>query len=353
MKMANSENLASSGIFTQRKIVIAYGIVALLPTVILYISFHIYYPGSAPYYTVKVECPTPQQIDPLLTTPPSAMTLPEYSTSSFGAIPCGHHGSNFARRFPQVIIFGLRKGGTRALIDMLSSHPKIVSPREEIHFFDNSFEKGLQWYIEKMPCSKPDQITMEKSPSYFQTKYVASRMAKTAGHWLKLILIVRDPVQRAISDYVQLVTNKKCPEEKFETLAFYSNGEVNVEFHPIYTSMYDVHMERWLKYFKREQILIVDGDLLVKNPLPELRKVENFLGVSPFFDDEMFFYSKTKGFYCMKKRDSRGTYVPSCLGESKGRKHPKVPDEFISKLKAFFKPHNEKFYSLIGYNFDW
>ncbi|GFU03331.1 heparan sulfate glucosamine 3-O-sulfotransferase 4 [Trichonephila clavipes] len=50
------------------------------------------------------------------------------------------------RRLPGAIIIGVKKGGTRALLEMLRLHPDVVAPGPEIHFFDRHYEKGLPWY---------------------------------------------------------------------------------------------------------------------------------------------------------------------------------------------------------------
>lgn len=106
-------------------------------------------------------------------------------------------------------------------------------------------------------------------------------------------------------------------------------------------------MLQWMMYFPRRQFHIVDGDKLAKNPLPELEKVERFLGVKHYSEKRISF-DKSRGFYCVI---SKGGH--KCLGESKGRKHPPVNDEVLSRLKDYFKPFNEYFFKLVDQTFDW
>lgn len=70
---------------------------------------------------------------------------------------------------------GVRKCGTRALLEMLYLHPKIQKATGEVHFFDRdeNYNKGLEWYRMQMPHSYYGQITIEKSPSYFVTPEVS------------------------------------------------------------------------------------------------------------------------------------------------------------------------------------
>ena len=104
-----------------------------------------------------------------------------------------------------------------------------------------------------------------------------------------------------------------------------------------------------MKYFKREQIHVVNGDALIENPLPELKKVESFLGLKSRFNEESVYFDKKKGFYCVRKRNGHG----SCLGETKGRPHPKVEKDDIQKLSKYFQPFNREFYKAVGQDFDW
>jgi len=50
------------------------------------------------------------------------------------------------RKLPDAIIIGVKKGGTRALLEFLKIHPDVRAPGPEIHFFDRQYHKGLDWY---------------------------------------------------------------------------------------------------------------------------------------------------------------------------------------------------------------
>ena len=277
---------------------------------------------------------------------------------SSGKVTDGHKSlpsNTRTKRFPGAIIIGVRKGGTRALINMLKTHPLIVAATNEVHYFDRdvNFAKGVQWYIDQMPFSYDSQITLEKSPSYFVSP-VTPRRVYTLSPSQKLILIVRNPVDRTVSDYTQLSAKVGKGHRTFEGEVFLSpSGEVNVGFSPISVSMYDVHFVKWLKYFPLEQILIVDGDMLIKDPVVELKKVEKFLGVDAYFSSDMFYFNATKGFHCWRKTIKNGKLVPNCLGSSKGRQHPKLSDGTEQRLVEFFDPHNRRFFNLIKRKFDW
>jgi len=55
--------------------------------------------------------------------------------------------NNFgSKKFPQAIIIGVKKGGTRALLEFLRIHPDVRAVGSEPHFFDRFYDKGLDWY---------------------------------------------------------------------------------------------------------------------------------------------------------------------------------------------------------------
>ena len=264
-------------------------------------------------------------------------------------------GSRASKKFPQVIIIGVRKGGTRALINMLRTRPDVVAAKGEVHFLDQHFDEGVQWYIERMPLSIDGQLTVEKSPSYFVTEKAPKRLRSVASGDLKLLLIVRDPVERLISDFTQLDAkiNGARKKRSFQSKVFLDNGSIDVDYRPVTVSMYDIHMERWLKYFKMDDIHVVDGDAFIKYPLPELKMVEEFLGVKPLFTDSMFYFNKTKGFYCWDRRLENDVDDDYCLGSGKGRTHPQVSTEIVQRLRSFYEPHNNRFYEMVHRNFAW
>lgn len=128
----------------------------------------------------------------------------------------------------------------------------------------------------------------------------------------------------------------------------YPNGTVNELYRPLVISMYHLHLHRWLEVFPREQILIVNGDQLIEDPLSQLQRIETFLGIPHRISNNNFYFNETKGFYCLRNDSS-----DKCLRETKGRKHPHVNPIVISKLRKFFADHNQKFYELIGEDLGW
>lgn len=103
-------------------------------------------------------------------------------------------------RLPKVIIIGARKAGTRAVLEIINLHSKVKIAHHEIHFFEGqAYENGLDWYKTQMPKTTEDEIGIEKSPKYFVSPQAAKRIKNDLPDDIKLILIVRNPIDRLIS----------------------------------------------------------------------------------------------------------------------------------------------------------
>ncbi|XP_024128681.1 heparan sulfate glucosamine 3-O-sulfotransferase 4 isoform X2 [Oryzias melastigma] len=255
------------------------------------------------------------------------------------------------KKLPQAIIIGVKKGGTRALLEALRVHPDVRAVGNEPHFFDRNYEKGLDWYRDLMPSTLEGQITMEKTPSYFVTNHAPKRIHSMAKD-IKLIIVVRNPVTRAISDYTQTLSKK--PEiATFEVLAFKNRtlGLIDASWSALRIGIYALHLESWMQYFPLSQMHFVSGERLIVDPGGEMAKVQDFLGLKRIVTDKHFYFNKTKGFPCLKKPEDSST--PRCLGKSKGRTHPKIDTDVIRRLHKFYKPFNMMFYQMTGQNFQW
>lgn len=267
------------------------------------------------------------------------------------AIPTAAGPNGTVQQLPGTIIIGVRKGGTRALIEMLSLHSQVAAAENEVHFFDweSHFEKGLPWYLSQMPFSQPEQLIVEKTPAYFTSSKVPERIYRMNPD-IKLLLILRDPTERVLSDYTQVFYNRLQKHKHYQPIetVLVKDGEVNLEYKALGRSLYYQHMQNWLRFFPLENIHLVDGDQLIRDPLPEMKMVERFLNLTPQINASNFYFNKTKGFYCLRDHGRE-----RCLHDSKGRAHPRVEPAILQKLYRFFHEPNRKFFELVGRTFDW
>ncbi|XP_030068436.1 heparan sulfate glucosamine 3-O-sulfotransferase 2 [Microcaecilia unicolor] len=256
-----------------------------------------------------------------------------------------------SKKLPHTIIVGVKKGGTRAVLEFIRVHPDVRAMGTEPHFFDKNYDRGLDWYRSLMPRTLENQITMEKTPSYFVTKETPRRIFSMCKE-IKLIIVVRNPVTRAISDYTQTLS-KKPDIPTFQELAFknWTLGLVDTSWNAIRIGMYALHLESWLQYFPISQIHFVSGEKLITDPAGEMGRIQDFLGIKRIITEKHFYFNKTKGFPCLKKSDVNS--LPRCLGKSKGRTHVQIDQEVIDQLRDFYRPYNIKFYETVGQDFHW
>ncbi|XP_059048608.1 heparan sulfate glucosamine 3-O-sulfotransferase 3B1 [Achroia grisella] len=261
------------------------------------------------------------------------------------------------KRLPDALIIGVKKCGTRALLEFLRLHPDVRAAGSEVHFFDKYYQKGFEWYRDKMPTTIKGQITMEKTPSYWVTRSAPKRVY-AMNPSVKLLAVVRDPVTRAISDYTQSAS-KRPSLPRFEDLALVNStvgwggipSVVDATWPPVRLGVYARPLRRWLRRFPRTRLLLISGERLVADPAAEMARVQEFLGLKRVITDKHFYFNSTKGFPCLLKSESRS--IPHCLGKTKGRSHPHIDPTAIERLRDFYRPFNERFYQMSGINFGW
>ena len=257
------------------------------------------------------------------------------------------------RRLPKCIIIGTMKSGTKALIEFIGTHPKVKTGRKETFFFvkDENYLKGFDFYRDMMPFSNPGDITIEKTPDYFQSELARERIYRYDSS-IKLLVTFKNPVTRAISDYRHYKERHSDVKENFQSFVTDKvTGELNLTCRAINVSIYVDHLQKWYSYFPKQQIHVVDGEKLITNPLKEIRRVEEFLGLEHVINSDYIAFNKQKGFYCMRS-SIREPF--ECLPPEKGEMpNPYVDPSFLEKLRDFYHPYNEQLFKLVNQTFDW
>jgi hypothetical protein len=220
---------------------------------------------------------------------------------------------------------------------------------------------------EQMPFSNDHQITIEKTPKYFVDKNVPRRVKRMNPH-IKLIVVLRDPVERTISEYVQSKQNRVKKRQLthrrltrslrnfndssiLRQLIYDQKGQLMLDKPMLRNSIYANHLKNWLKFFPLEQFMFVNGDRLVKAPSVELERLEAFLNLEHVIKEEHFFFNEQKGFPCIYK--PLGSNNVKCLNDQKGRKHPQIDRTILEDLSELYRPFNKEFFELIGQDPWW
>jgi hypothetical protein len=176
---------------------------------------------------------------------------------------------------------------------MICKHPEVAKlATKELQYFNRSenFNKGSEWYINNFYTSDCTKAIGEFTPNYFWTfdenedickKNILADVPKLIYNFnpgLKLIVLLRNPVNRAISAYYHHIRRGRIsPKAKFQD-SKNMEGIISMGY-------YDIHFQNWLKYFPIENFLILfyEKELLDENKLNTLKKVYRHIGIDENF----------------------------------------------------------------------
>ncbi len=267
------------------------------------------------------------------------------------------------RLLPDFLIIGGQRCGTSSLYYYLTEHPSIVPAfTKEPHFFDEHFAKGPAWYRTQFPTalqrryvksvSGKDLLTGEGTPYYMLYPHAPRRAFEVVPH-VKLIALLRNPVDRAFSQYW---IEKQAG---FETWSFEDaiNGEQERlagelermlqdenyyshrfrHFSYLTRGIYVDQLQNWMCYYPREQVLVLKSEDLYSDPAAVVRQALEFLGVTVGELNKEF-----KNYRRPSKKGYRNKVVP-----------PKLDPAMKNYLVEYFKPHNARLYDFLGADFGW
>jgi hypothetical protein len=194
------------------------------------------------------------------------------------------------RKLPDFLIIGGARCGTISLIHYLSDHPAVAAlPSYQTHYFDRHFDRGPNWYRSWFPL-KGGNRAGESTPTYLMDPTVPEPVVGLLPD-VKLIALLRDPVERAASHF-SLRRGKGAEPEA--TLAAALDDEnrrlLDISRNPGVVGMLDCYFEngsyvkglrKWLEHFDRSSFLILKSEDLFSNPEPAYDQVLSFLGLGP------------------------------------------------------------------------
>ncbi|MDJ0516621.1 MAG: tetratricopeptide repeat protein [Trichodesmium sp. MO_231.B1] len=243
---------------------------------------------------------------------------------------------------PNFLIIGVKKGGTTSIYHYLIQHPQILPAiKKEIDFWSFYFHRGLDWYRAHFPAIPESEkfLTGEASPSYFDAPDIPARLFHFFPK-IKLIVLLRNPVDRTISNYYHEVRSnaenmsvEEVINSRLEKLIKISSSLVkekdywNYQGDYIASSVYLDWLKKWLNIFPREQLLILPSEEFYSDPKTTMKQVFNFLGLQ---DYQIQNYPKLNS----------GSY--SSISES-----------LRQKLNDYFQPHNQRLEEYLGMKFNW
>ena len=211
--------------------------------------------------------------------------------------------SRGVRALPDFLIIGAQKSATTSLLSYIGCHSGVrLGRKKTAHFFDLNFHKGVEWYAAHFPRTRPwsisqffsgerserNWLTGESCPSYMFLPDVPLRVRQFLPD-VKLIVILRNPVDRLISQYQHERRKMRAGEDFEEFIApslavdWPPKGDIETlrQRCAVPRGFYADQLRHWQTYFPAQRFLVLSFDELVKNSAATLNRVFEFLGLEP------------------------------------------------------------------------
>jgi hypothetical protein len=270
-----------------------------------------------------------------------------------------------ARARPKFLIIGAQKAGTVSLYRYLAQHPQIVAVKKEIGYFDQDvlFRRGPDWYHRHFPLAEDvaGRLAFEATPESLYYPTVPERLA-AYDPGIKLIALLREPVARALSAWNMFRELRRdepgylrsllpdCDPPAAEMIEALLSGEeypaadaaMTVEIESIergtpqrepgfvQRGLYADQLQRFLAVFDRRQLAIIPSARLESEPVAVLDELTRFLELPAWSWRDADLSLQNVGSY-----------------------DEPIPRDAREQLRAFFRPHNERLYELLGYDLGW
>jgi hypothetical protein len=261
---------------------------------------------------------------------------------------------------PDFAIIGGKKCGTTYLYHLLTQHPHVEPAAfKEPHFFDSLFEEGVEWYRRCFPTPRwkdgRRNITGEATP-YMPGRRIPERMAQVVPQ-ARLIALLRNPVDRAYSDYQQVartgretrtfeeaigVMRQRSLSQEDEASDGKDSANLDEDSEYLSRGVYVDQLLRWSKFFPKEQMLVLKSEDLFEHQRETLKRVLAFLKL-PDWEPEAAGPQRPRIPTFRNKRDKR----------NKGRYEEKMDPATRRRLERYFEPHNRRLYDYLSVDFGW
>lgn len=252
------------------------------------------------------------------------------------------------RPLPGFIMIGAQRCGTTSLFRALAAHPQVVRPtlQKGINYFDLNYLRGLDWYRGHFPLTGVarrkaarygNPVAFEASGYYLYHPFAIERLARDLPD-VKLVAMLRDPVERAFSAYKHEYARGFEREDFGAALELEDSrlaGEIErMAQDPSYESFphrhhsyrrrgqYAEQLERVLSCFPGGQLHIIDSEAFFEAPAVEYRKLIAFLGLAAF--------------------------EPASFGRYNARPGAPMDPGIGRMLRGHYAPHDKRLAELLG-----
>ncbi|MEN3975906.1 sulfotransferase [Emcibacter sp. SYSU 3D8] len=247
---------------------------------------------------------------------------------------------------PDCLIIGAQRAGTSSLYRNILQHPGIQgATRKEVHFFDQHFGQGTNWYRSFFNApgnGSARRLSIEATPYYLYHPAVPQRVKAVLPEG-RFIALLRDPVERAYSEYLHARQRGYEPlglAEALDAEAGRLRGEEErLLAEPGYAShahrfqsyqsrgLYARQLARWLELFPRDRFLLLKAEDLYADTQAVAERVADFLGLA------------------------NSSIVPTWRNSTPGK--APMPREIRERLRRYFEPANAELRAIAGSEFQW
>lgn len=248
------------------------------------------------------------------------------------------------------LMVGCQRCGSTWTYEALKEHPEVYLPdSKQTHFFDESFENGMGWYLEHFDGISDKHIAVGEVATSYCLPEVIPKVASELPD-IKIIMAMRGPVERAYSYY-----RSRAPHEDWKNFedALLCEPEITAR------GQYIDQIEILLQHYNRKEILFLVYDDLKTDERAYIRSVYSFLGVNPDFEPSVIgnpvraaMFPKTRK--ALRKmgltplvnlinKSVLGDGLRRCLRNSRQTKSkPAIHTETHQRLADHFQPYNKR-----------
>ena len=172
------------------------------------------------------------------------------------------------------LIIGATKSATTWLQRSLQADPCVSMPSPELHYFSREYSRGDDWYLSQFAANASTIVAGEKSNTYLESSQAAVRIAAKLPD-VKLVVQLRNPVERAYSDYCMMYRRGEVGRD----VASYLDPRNSRNTRIVGLGFYGRQLQHYYDRFPSERILVTFYETIRMHPEQQLGTVRSFLGL--------------------------------------------------------------------------
>lgn len=196
---------------------------------------------------------------------------------------------------PDFLIIGAQKSGTTSLFNWLLETGLVQAPLiKEVSYFDSRIRWPIK-YRGYFTTRQAGVLIGEATPRYLVYPEISERVHAVLGDGCKIIVVLRDPVERAVSHYFHerrlgfekrdmytaMIEEDGLIEEAFRSdTSVFRRNYILTHCSYVYRSSYSERLAPWFEQFGRENVMLVNSDEMFENPAETVESVAKFLGTT-------------------------------------------------------------------------